>query len=98
MEGRKGVAGEHFSVARIWPPICLDSYACINVPQKLANKTYNKLAPSNEDGENGEDEKGKSKVPNLNRLIKSRLQKLVDKTDPSYVSLLFSRFFGSLAS
>ena len=69
-----------------------------NVPQKLANKTYNKLAPSNEDGENGEDEKGKSKVPNLNRLIKSRLQKLVDKTDPSYVSLLFSRFFGSLAS
>lgn len=50
---------------------------------KLTNKTYNKLAPSNEDGGDGEDEKGKSKAPNLNRLIKSRLQKLVDKTDPS---------------
>jgi hypothetical protein len=51
--------------------------------QKLVNKTYNKLFPADEDGENaeGEEGKGKSKAPNLTRLIKSRLQKLVDKTD-----------------
>jgi chromatin structure-remodeling complex subunit RSC4 len=36
-----------------------------------------------EDGENaeGDEGKGKTKAPNLIRLIKSRLQKLVDKTD-----------------
>ncbi|KAG7099648.1 hypothetical protein E1B28_001474 [Marasmius oreades] len=42
---------------------------------KLTNKTYHKMLPSEEEGE------GKHKPPSLNRLIKSRLQKLVDKTD-----------------
>ena len=52
--------------------------------QKLVNKNYNKMFPPDEDGENADgDGKGKSKTPNLNRLIKSRLQKLVDKTDDS---------------
>uniref|UniRef100_A0A0W0FB29 Putative RSC complex protein n=1 Tax=Moniliophthora roreri TaxID=221103 RepID=A0A0W0FB29_MONRR len=41
---------------------------------KLTNKAYNKLVPS-EDGEH------KHKPPSLSRLIKSRLQKLVAKTD-----------------
>ena len=42
------------------------------------------MIPPDEDGENVDgDGKGKSKLPNLNRLIKSRLQKLVDKTDES---------------
>ncbi|KAG5637649.1 hypothetical protein H0H81_003726 [Sphagnurus paluster] len=51
---------------------------------KLANKTCVKLLPQDEDGENVDGEgKGKSKAPSLNRLIKSRLQKLVDKTDDS---------------
>ncbi|PFH52268.1 hypothetical protein AMATHDRAFT_57287 [Amanita thiersii Skay4041] len=49
---------------------------------KLVNKTYQKMIPSDEDGENVDGEKkGKTKAPNLNRLIKSRLQKLVDKTN-----------------
>lgn len=50
---------------------------------KLVNKTYSKLFPADEDGENaeGDEGKGKAKAPNLTRLIKSRLQKLVDKTD-----------------
>lgn len=36
------------------------------------------MVPMDDDGEN------KSKAPNLMRLLKSRLQKLVDKTDDSY--------------
>lgn len=49
---------------------------------KLVLRTYNKLMPAEEDIENVDDDgKGKSKTPNLTRLIKSRLQKLVDKTD-----------------
>ncbi|GLB35855.1 putative bromo domain containing protein [Lyophyllum shimeji] len=49
---------------------------------KLVHKTYSKLAPPDEDSENLDGEgKAKSKAPNLNRLIKSRLQKLVDMTD-----------------
>ncbi|KAF5385065.1 hypothetical protein D9615_001251 [Tricholomella constricta] len=51
---------------------------------KLVNKTYSKMVPADEDGENLDgDGKGKSKAPNLNRLLKSRLQKLVDKVDDS---------------
>ena len=38
------------------------------------------MAPNEEDGENE-----KSKTPNLNRLIKARLEKLVGKTDATYV-------------
>ncbi|KAJ7492311.1 RSC complex protein [Mycena latifolia] len=41
---------------------------------KLANKTYNKLVPSDEDGEH-------AKKPSLHRLAKARLTKLVAKTD-----------------
>jgi len=45
------------------------------------------MFPADEDEENAEGDgvKGKSKAPNLTRLIKSRLQKLVDKTDETYV-------------
>jgi len=55
--------------------------------QKLVQRTYDKLAPSaGADNESDDDdEKGKSKVPNLNRMIKSRLQKLIEKTDKKYV-------------
>ncbi|KAK7058434.1 hypothetical protein VNI00_002068 [Paramarasmius palmivorus] len=49
-------------------------YADAKELMKLTNKTYNKLVPS-EDGEH------KHKPPSLNRLIKSRLQKLISKTD-----------------
>lgn len=50
---------------------------------KLMQKTYEKLAPlvGADDESDEDDEKGKSKVPNLNRMIKSRLQKLIEKTD-----------------
>ncbi|KAF8078934.1 RSC complex protein [Lyophyllum atratum] len=51
---------------------------------KLVNKTYTKMTPSDKDGEKEDgDGKGKSKAPNLYRLVKSRLQKLVEKTDES---------------
>ncbi|KAG6879479.1 hypothetical protein C0992_002202 [Termitomyces sp. T32_za158] len=50
---------------------------------KLVNKTYNKLNPQIDGGETGDGEGKKSKPPNLARLIKSRLQKLIDKTDDS---------------
>ncbi|KAF8910096.1 Bromodomain-containing protein [Gymnopilus junonius] len=43
---------------------------------KLVHKTYNKMVPSEEDGDNG-----KPKQPNLTRLIRTRLEKLVAKTD-----------------
>ncbi|PPQ73377.1 hypothetical protein CVT26_015480 [Gymnopilus dilepis] len=43
---------------------------------RLVHKTYNKMVPSEEDGENG-----KPKPPSITRLIKSRLEKLVAKTD-----------------
>lgn len=62
--------------------------------QKLANKEYTKLTgkkvkKSNDQDENGEekvegdgdDDKKKNKPPNMNRLLKTRLQKLVEKTD-----------------
>jgi len=48
--------------------------------QRLVHKTYSKLVPSEEVVENG-----KSKTPNLNRLIKARLEKLVGKTDSTCV-------------
>ena len=63
-------------------------------PQKLANKEYTRLTgkkvkKSSDHDENGEervegegdDDKKKNKPPNMNRLLKSRLQKLVEKTD-----------------
>ncbi|KAG6900522.1 hypothetical protein C0993_009475 [Termitomyces sp. T159_Od127] len=50
---------------------------------KLVNKTYNKLIPQADGGEAGDGEGKKSKPPNLTRLIKSRLQKLIEKTDDS---------------
>lgn len=66
--------------------------------QKLANKEYNRLAgvspeeakvvdPEN-DGDAGSGVEGgkKKKTPNLSRMLKSRLQKLVDKTDDEYAS------------
>lgn len=43
------------------------------------------MVPSEEDLENG-----KSKTPNLNRLIKARLEKLVSKSDATYVPLFFA--------
>jgi len=48
--------------------------------QRLVHKTYSNLVPTEEDGENG-----KSKAPNLNRLIKARLEKLVSKSDATCV-------------
>jgi hypothetical protein len=61
------------------------SYSPLSVRffQKIVNKTYNKRFPTDEDGENAEGDGGKGKIkgPNLTRLVKSRLQKLVDKTD-----------------
>jgi hypothetical protein len=46
-------------------------------------KTYEKLAPSEgvEEGSDEDEKKGKSKGPSLYRMIKSRLQKLIEKTD-----------------
>jgi len=52
--------------------------------QKVVHKTYNKMTPSDDSGGNHDGDgskKGKTKPPNMNRMIKSRLQKLVDKTD-----------------
>ena len=50
---------------------------------------YSKMVPSEEDVENG-----KSKSPNLNRLIKARLEKLVSKSDETCVcSFLHSQYF-----
>jgi hypothetical protein len=70
-------------------PIWLDAKFLL----KLANKEYTKLTgkkvkKSSDHDENGEekaegedDDKKKNKPPNMNRLLKSRLQKLVEKTD-----------------
>jgi hypothetical protein len=51
--------------------------------QKLVQKIYETLVPHAEveDGSDDDEKKGKSKGPSLNRLIKARLQKLVEKTD-----------------
>jgi len=38
---------------------------------------------ANEEGDDGGKKKNKNKPPNMNRLVKSRLQKLVNKTDES---------------
>jgi hypothetical protein len=48
------------------------------------------MVPSSGDGDNadGTGDKGKSKAPNLNRLIKARLQKLVEKADDTYAAFL----------
>ena len=63
--------------------------------QKLVHKESSKLtgAPPGDDddaegnGEVGSDnEDKKKKAPNMNRLLKTRLQKLVDKTDDKCVS------------
>ncbi|KAG8219550.1 Bromodomain-containing protein [Butyriboletus roseoflavus] len=71
-------------------PIWLDAKFLL----KLTNKEYTKLTgkkvkKSSDHDENGEekaegdgdDDKKKNKPPNMNRLLKSRLQKLVEKTD-----------------
>lgn len=66
--------------------------------QKLVTKESNKLTGANEpvdgddhdgnaDGSDAEGDGGKKKKPpNMTRLLKSRLQKLVEKTDDEYVS------------
>lgn len=67
------------------------------VVQKLVNREYNKMTGEDEhvditadgqdknagddDGDDEERKKNKNKAPNMNRLLKSRLQKLVNKTD-----------------
>ncbi|KAH7925172.1 Bromodomain-containing protein [Leucogyrophana mollusca] len=56
---------------------------------KMVNKEYTKItgkkkgsgADENGDEADGEDGKKKNKPPNMNRLLKARLQKLVEKTD-----------------
>ncbi|KAK2461446.1 hypothetical protein APHAL10511_005909 [Amanita phalloides] len=50
---------------------------------KLVNKTYEKMVPSAADAENADGDKGKSKAPSMYRMIKSRLQKLIEKSDDS---------------
>jgi len=52
--------------------------------QRIVHKIYSKMVPSEEDMENG-----KSKAPNLNRLIKARLEKLVSKSDETCVVPFF---------
>ena len=70
-------------------------------PQKLVNKEYTRLTGDSpveakagdgeNDGDGGSGDEGgkKKKTPNLSRMLKSRLQKLVDRTDdecvPSYI-------------
>jgi len=61
-------------------------------PQKLVNKEYARLtgvspeeaktADAENDGDAGSGDEGgrRKKTPNLSRMLKSRLQKLVDKT------------------
>jgi len=44
----------------------------------MVHKTYKKMVPHDEDGE-------KSKPPSLNRLMKTRLEKLVSRKDAEYV-------------
>ena len=81
MERRKGYACEHI-------PHFLTATICyLRSLQKLMQKTYEKLVPlvGADDESDEDDEKGKSKVPNLNRMIKSRLQKLIEKTDKEWV-------------
>jgi len=67
-------------------------------PQKLANKEYIRLTADppveakagdgKNDGDAGSGDEGgkKKKTPNLSRMLKSRLQKLVDRTDDECVS------------
>ena len=68
-----------------------------DLPQKLFNKEYARstgdsavdarAGDEESDGDTGSrDEGGKKKTPNLSRMLKSRLQKLVDKTDDECVS------------
>ena len=52
------------------------SYTPSYLKQRAVHKIYSKMVSSEEDVENG-----KSKTPNLNRLIKVRLEKLVGKSD-----------------
>jgi len=73
--------------------------------QKLVNKEYTRLTgdlpvdakavDAENDGDPGSGDEGgkKKKPPNLSRMLKSRLQKLVDKTDDECVS--FRIFIGS---
>ena len=62
--------------------------------QKLAGKELNSVlnpkGDTNADVDGSEDESGKpkkpkNKAPNLTRLLKTRLSKLVSKTDAAYV-------------
>jgi hypothetical protein len=70
-----------------WSVTCLSfwSYRSYLPKQRLVHKTYSKMVPSEEDVENG-----KSKTPNLNRLIKARLEKLVSKSDETCVVPFFA--------
>ena len=69
-----------------------------NLLQKLVNKEYVRLtgdspveakaadAENDVDAGSGDEGGKKKKPPNLSRMLKSRLQKLVDKTDDECVS------------
>jgi len=60
------------------------------VYQKLVHKTYYKLVPD-------EDEEEKSKPPNLYKLLKARLDKVVSKKDPKWAPFLILKIFWSWA-
>ena len=74
-------------------------YDLTDLPQKLVNKEYVRLTgespeeakaadPENDGDAGSGDEAGKKKkTPNLSRVLKSRLQKLVDKTADECASL-----------
>lgn len=56
--------------------------------QKLAQNTYEKLAPllgAGEAVQDDDDKRGNSTTPSLDAMIRSRLQKLIEKTDKECV-------------
>ena len=85
-------------------PTC-SSCDSTNFLQKLVNKEYTRLtgdppeeakvADAENDGDVGSGGEGgkKKKTPNLSRMLKSRLQKLVDKTDDECVPCPFSGLY-----
>lgn len=82
-------------------PIWLDAKFLLKVANKEFSKiTGKKVKKSGEDEDNGEekdegegdDDKRRNKPPNMNRLLKARLQKLVEKTDEETHRVLSDAF------
>ena len=64
---------------------------CAKPAQKLVKRTYTAMTgEKHEDGDDGEDGEKKSKPPNLHKILRKKLNKLLEKKTDEYAVRLYN--------